>query len=266
MTKTRLRNLMVPLGLAVLAAVLVGAYIVSYRNSVNSGAGLVKVLVASRDIPAGTTGSAVASGGYMKGQTVPRRAVVPGSVVSGAPLTSLVATAPIQKGQQITLRQFGPITQAGIFAKFSGRQRAVAVSGDPTQLLAGTVSEGDRVDVVADVHYTSGGISRASSRVVLQNLLVLTAPDGGDQRKQRREDIGDARHDRPPGPDDELGVAEQPVVPRAAPDCASALERPEPRDAEVRPRPRSLGEPDRRRLPGEPQWVATGTRRSFASS
>ena len=95
MTKTRLRNLAVPIGLAVLAAVLVGAYIVSYRNSVNSGAGLVKVLVATRDIPAGTTGSAVASGGYLKGETVPRRVVVPGSVVSGAPLTSLVATAPI---------------------------------------------------------------------------------------------------------------------------------------------------------------------------
>ena len=179
LTKARLRHLAVPIGLAVLAAVLVGTYIVTYRNSVNSGAGLVKVLVATRDIPAGTTGSAVASGGYLKGQTVPRRAVVPGSVVSGAPLTSLVATAPIQKGQQITLRQFGPIAQAGVFAKFSGKQRAVAVSGDPTQLLAGTVSDGDRVDVVADVHYTSGGVSRASSRVILQNLLVLTAPDGG---------------------------------------------------------------------------------------
>jgi Flp pilus assembly protein CpaB len=179
LSMTRLRNLLVPVGLAVLAAVLVGAYIVTYRNSVNSGAGLVKVLVATRDIPAGTTGSAVASGGYLKGETIPRRAVVPGSVVSGAPLTQLVATAPIQKGEQVTLRQFGPITQAGVLAKFSGRERAVAVSGDPTQLLAGTVSEGDRVDVVADVHYTSGGISRASSRVILQNLLVLTAPDGG---------------------------------------------------------------------------------------
>ena len=111
MTKARLRHLAVPIGLAVLAAVLVGTYIVTYRNSVNSGAGLVKVLVATRDIPAGTTGSTVASGGYLKGETVPRRAVVPGSVVSGAPLTSLVATAPIQKGEQVTLRQFGPIAR-----------------------------------------------------------------------------------------------------------------------------------------------------------
>ena len=54
-----------------LAAVLVGIYIVSYRNNVNEGAGLVKVLVASRDIPAGTAGSSVACGGYLKTESVP---------------------------------------------------------------------------------------------------------------------------------------------------------------------------------------------------
>ena len=179
LTKTRVRNLLVPVALAVLAAVLVGAYIISYRNSVTNGAGLVKVLVAARDIPAGTAGSTVASGGYLKSESVPRRAVVPGSVVSGSPLTSLVATDPIHKGEQVTLRQFGPMTQAGIFAKFSGKERAVALAGEPTQLLAGTVSDGDRVDVVADVQYTARGISRASSRVILRDLLVLEAPDSG---------------------------------------------------------------------------------------
>jgi Flp pilus assembly protein CpaB len=174
-TKTRLRNLMLPVALAALAVVLIGIYIVSYRNSVTNGAGLVKVVVAARDIPAGTKGSAVASGGYLKTQTVPRRAVVPGSVVSGAPLTSLVSTNPIYKGEQITLRQFGPIAQAGVFAKFSGKQRAVALAGEPTQLLAGTLSDGDHVDVVATVDYSSRGVARSTSRVVLRNLLVLEA-------------------------------------------------------------------------------------------
>ena len=47
---------MLPLALAVLAVVLIGIYIVSYRNSVTHGAGMVKVLVAARDIPAGTEG------------------------------------------------------------------------------------------------------------------------------------------------------------------------------------------------------------------
>jgi hypothetical protein len=121
-TRSRLRNLLLPVALAVLAVALIGAYVVSYRNSVNEGAELVKVMVAAKDIPAGTSGSAVASGGYLKTETVPRRALVPGSVVSAAPLTSMVAKDPVYQGQQVTLRQFGPISQGGIFAKFSGKQ------------------------------------------------------------------------------------------------------------------------------------------------
>jgi pilus assembly protein CpaB len=184
-TKSRLRNLALPLGLAVLAAILVGFYVVSYRKSVTHGAGLVKVLVASRDIPAGTEGSSIAAGGYLKTQTVPRRAVVPGAVTSAGPLTSLVAGGEIYKGQQISLRQFAPESQGGIFAKFSGNQRVVVVPGDANQLLAGTLSEGDRVDVVATTKYSTppagsstGSLPRATSRVILRNLLVLKAPDG----------------------------------------------------------------------------------------
>jgi len=178
-TTSRLRNLALPLGLAVLAAVLVGIYVVSYRNSVTHGAGLVKVLVASRDIPAGTDGSSIAAGGYIVSQTVPRRSVVPGSVTSASPLTSLVVGTEIYKGQQITLRQFTPASQGGIFAKFSGTERVVVVPGDSNQLLAGTLSDGDRVDVVMTTKYHLGGLARATSRVILRNLLVLQAPDGG---------------------------------------------------------------------------------------
>ena len=77
-------------------------------------------------------------------------------MTSAAPLTSLVAADPIYKGEQITLRQFKPIAQGGIFAKFSGKQRAVAVMGEPQQLLAGTLTDGDRVDVVATTRYHVG--------------------------------------------------------------------------------------------------------------
>ncbi|HKC21157.1 MAG TPA: hypothetical protein VKB64_01480, partial [Gaiellaceae bacterium] len=65
MTKTRVRNLALPLGLAAAAAILIGIYVISYRNSVTHGAGLVKVMVATRDIPAGTDGSTIAGGGYL---------------------------------------------------------------------------------------------------------------------------------------------------------------------------------------------------------
>ena len=151
MTKSRLRNLALPLALAALATILIGIYVVSYRNSVTHGAGLVNVLVASRDIPAGTDGSTIAGGGYLRSQTVPRRAVVPGSITSAAPLTSKITASTIYRGQQVSLRQFVPESQGGIFAKFSGNERLFVVPGDPNQVLAGTLSDGDRVDVVATV-------------------------------------------------------------------------------------------------------------------
>jgi Flp pilus assembly protein CpaB len=175
--KSRLRSLILPVGLAVIALVLIGVYMVSYRNSVDNGAELVKVLVAARDIPAGTGGAAVASGDYLKTQTVPRRAVVPGSVVSEASLTSQIVADPIYEGEQIMLRQFAPKTQGGVFAKFTGKERAIAVLGEPHQLLAGTLTAGDHVDVVATARYSAGGPSRATTRVVLRDLLVLEAPD-----------------------------------------------------------------------------------------
>jgi Flp pilus assembly protein CpaB len=145
---------------------------------VTHGAGLVKVLVATRDIPAGTDGSTIAGGGYLTSQTVPRRAIVPGSITTAAPLTAKVTAGQIYEGQQVTLRQFVPVAQGGVFAKFSGTQRIVVISGDQYQMLAGTVSDGDRVDMVATVHYHVNDLLRATSRVVLRNLLVLKAPEG----------------------------------------------------------------------------------------
>jgi Flp pilus assembly protein CpaB len=176
-SKTRVRNLALPLGLAAAAAILIGIYVISYRNSVTHGAGLVKVMVATRDIPAGTDGSTIAGGGYLKSQTVPRRSVVPGSVTSAAPLTSKVTSGPIYQGEQITLRQFVPVAQGGIFASFSGNERVVVVPGDPNQMLAGTVQEGDHIDVVTVAKYHIGQLARATSRVALRNLLVLKAPE-----------------------------------------------------------------------------------------
>jgi Flp pilus assembly protein CpaB len=167
--------------LAAAASILIGIYVISYRNSVTHGAGLVKVMVATRDIPAGTDGSTIAGGGYLKSQTVPRRSVVPGSITSASPLTSKVTSAEIYQGEQITLRQFVPIAQGGIFAKFSGNERVVVVPGDPKQLMAGTVSDGDHVDVVATSRYTVNDLQRASARVVLRNLLVLKAAEDNGQ-------------------------------------------------------------------------------------
>ncbi|HZU20115.1 MAG TPA: Flp pilus assembly protein CpaB [Gaiellaceae bacterium] len=176
MTKYRLRNLTAAVALAVVGALLVGLYVVSYRRSVDRGAGMTQVLVAARDIPAGTAGTTVATGGYLKTAQVLRRNVVPGAIAQGADLGALIAAEPIYEGEQVTLRAFKPASEGGIFSQFSGTERAMVVPGDPNQLLAGTLATGDYVDVMANVHYRVAGNEDVAVRTILTHVLVLQAP------------------------------------------------------------------------------------------
>jgi Flp pilus assembly protein CpaB len=179
----RARSIALAVGLAGAAALLVGLYIKNYRNDVNAGADLVTVLVAQRDIPTGTEGTNIATGHYLKKVQVLRRSVVPGAIVETTAVRELVTGQEIFNGEQVTVRQFRPIQQQGILAKIAGNERAMAISGDADQVLAGELVDGDHVDVVANFRYTirlpgsDSDVRRAAARTILRNLLVLRAPD-----------------------------------------------------------------------------------------
>lgn len=179
----RVRNLTIAIVLAALAAALVSVYVANYRRDVQRGQGDVGVLVAAHDIPVGTPGSQVVAGHMLTTRVVPRQAVVPGAVSSPAQIAQLVVTQPLYAGDQVTSRRFGPVGEQGIQGQLTGTLRALQVPGDGNQLLAGTLKAGDRVDVVASIHYTdasaqagSSTTDRIASRIVLRNIDVLQAP------------------------------------------------------------------------------------------
>src|SRR5690348_16913304 len=180
LSRYRLRNTLVAAGLALVGVVLVLLYVTGYRKDVQSGTDLTQVFVAARDIPEGTTGSALAGGGYLKRESVLKRNVVAGAISSSDQIASLAVGGTIVAGEQVTVRQFRPVAQQGVLASISGNQRAMTVPGDANQLLSGIVNDGDHVDVVVDVGYgIRGGGSQNVARIVLRNLLVLRAPTGG---------------------------------------------------------------------------------------
>ncbi|HZQ88399.1 MAG TPA: Flp pilus assembly protein CpaB [Gaiellaceae bacterium] len=179
----RLRNGLLAGGLAVVGALLIFVYLSSYRKNVQNGAGLVKALVAARDIPAGTSGSSL--GSYLKTESVLRRNVVAGSITTPKQLSGLIASETILKGEQVSVKQFKPLAQQGVFGQISGTMRAFELPGAGNQLLSGLVHDGDHVDVLANIHYSVRApigagqtLGLVASRVVLRNLLVLAAPGG----------------------------------------------------------------------------------------
>ena len=184
----RVRNVVVAVVLAVLAALLTTFYVTNYKRTVQQGEANVPVVVATQDIPAGTSGADAFARGLFETREIPRRSVVPGAIAAPGDVEGKLATDLIYAGEQVTARRFRPVEEGGIRPLLTGNMRAVQVSGDADQTLAGTLREGDRIDLVASLKYAVKDIApddatvaadkdRIASRVVLRDLLVLTVPD-----------------------------------------------------------------------------------------
>ncbi len=184
----RVKNIGIAVALAALAAILTSVYVVNYKRHVQHGEGKVTVLVAAHDIPSGTSGADVIDQKLLKEQTVPRKAVVAGAISTPDQLSQTVAIQDVYEGEQVSTRRFAPPSEQGIRAQIKGTQRAYELPGNAEQLLAGTIQNGDHVDVVGtwgafEKPGQSSGNPLLVSRVVLRDLLVLRAPEGTESSK-----------------------------------------------------------------------------------
>jgi Flp pilus assembly protein CpaB len=190
MNTYRARNIVVAVLLAAVAAFLTLFYVTNYKRSVQHSQNHVTVLVATRDIPAGTSGADLGSQHLMKTAQVLRGSVVPGAISDPSEIEKLVATQPTYAGEQVSTRRFSTANNLGVRAQLKGALRAIDVPGAPSQLLAGTLKDGDHVDVVGNFAVDSGqGKTNHFDRVVLRDLLVLKAPqDPGGGGKVQSQD------------------------------------------------------------------------------
>jgi Flp pilus assembly protein CpaB len=189
----QLRNVVIAVVLGLLAAVLTTVYVTNYRKNVQHGQQDVGVLVASTNIPAGTSGAAIVSGHMLVRKTIPRTALVPGAISSPDQIARLVSTQDVMVGEQVTTSRFGGANELGVRAKLKGTLRALQIAADPNQILAGTLRAGDHVDVVGNmkVETSGGGNSLHYDRVVLRDLLVLRAPAPADIKQA---DLSSTQH------------------------------------------------------------------------
>jgi Flp pilus assembly protein CpaB len=171
----RLRNIIVAVALALVAALLTSFYVTNYQRDVRRNETNVTVFVAAKDIPIGTSGTEAVSRGMLERSEIVRRSVVPGAISAPDQLDQLVAVQPTFAGEQVTARRFATPQARGIRSQLTGTQRAIAVAGDQQQLLAGTLKAGDTVDVVAG--FSHGSVQY--TRIVLRDIPVLEAPGGG---------------------------------------------------------------------------------------
>lgn len=172
----RKKNILGAAALALVAFI----FMVVYSSKAHSGnhhaakkqVAHVSVLVARHDIPAGTPGNSLQHGAFIS-RHVPADGVAADAVTSPASLRGLVLTRKIVAGHPVSLKRFGPAEDSGVRVELRGRERAVQLDGDPSQVLDGTLRRGDHVDVLATWNEPESCGSCHVSRVIVRNALVL---------------------------------------------------------------------------------------------
>jgi len=99
---TRRGSLVVGAAAAVLAGIVLLAYLHSYRNSVSSSSAPASVLVARNLIPKGTPGNIIGSTDQFQVASVPKGQLQTGALTDPAALSGRVAVTDIYPGQQLT--------------------------------------------------------------------------------------------------------------------------------------------------------------------
>jgi Flp pilus assembly protein CpaB len=175
-TSARTRNLLLAGVLAVAAASLTALAL----SRAHSGTAVAaprptsSVLVATRDLPVGTSLAGALASGAVAPRQVDTQSIAPGALTTASAARADVVLQPIYRGEQVVGRRLGASGTGGLPSQLTGRLRVLQVAGDADQLLADTLHAGDHVDVVASVK--TGPSSTPYSEVVLRDLLVLQAP------------------------------------------------------------------------------------------
>ena len=195
-----IRNLVIAGGLAIVAIAAVLIYTSNVQNAAKEGQARVKVYVARVDVPAGTPTKDILARGDLIQKEVVQDDQLPGVLISTAGLDNTVLKQDLFTGQQVASAVFVPTSEAASTVAIRGTTRAVGVDVKTANGLVGTLSDGDHVDVYAQI----GSGNERIVRKVLTNVLRAQGPDrreGHHRRGKRRpRPLRTERSRRPEGP------------------------------------------------------------------
>jgi Flp pilus assembly protein CpaB len=169
-------NLIVTLGLAVFIVGAAATYLV-VRNSDSapaSSAGKSSVLVATKPIPAGTTGTAVFAQGMVKGKAIDPSAKPATAVTDASQLAGKTTTLGVAEGQVLTLDQFQDAqTRIGTL-KIPDGKTALALSMSNVPGVAGFAGAGDHINIYGVVKPGDDPKNpQGATHLITQNTEVL---------------------------------------------------------------------------------------------
>ncbi len=144
-----------------------------------------QLVVAEADIAPGTS----LDGRLLRVAAWPRDIIPPTAVSTLKELEGRVTQTAIAKGEPILISKLAPEgTAAGLGGLLSPNSLAVTVKTDEVSGVAGFINPGDRIDVMVEMQGT-GGNSEPFSKIILQNLKVLSKGQAWDQTADKKPQV-----------------------------------------------------------------------------
>ena len=191
---TRQGTVLVGLGAALLAGLVLLVYLSQYRESVSSKGEPIQILVAKSLIEKGTTGEQIGAKGLFETVDFPRDEVKTGAFTDPSSLSGTAAVKDIFPNQQLTAEDLTVAGAGGWGATLVDRQRAIAIPIDKAHGLSGTLLAGDKIDIYAGLNATSNNNNSVGAvmKLLMQNIVVLqaaTADTGGIGNNNTGSDV-----------------------------------------------------------------------------
>jgi Flp pilus assembly protein CpaB len=142
------RNLIISFVLALAAAGALFAYTSHVRKSAESTTNSVTVIVATHDVPVGTTVDDARSQGYLSYRSVRQSDVADGAITSFGAVAGQVITQNLYNGDELTVNRVGARSTQTPAYRVTGNFRAIRVPFNPNSGLLSDLSVNDRVDVM----------------------------------------------------------------------------------------------------------------------
>jgi pilus assembly protein CpaB len=183
-------NILVVLGIAffVLGAAIVALVVRDDDGGTAVGSQETQVLVARQNIPAGTTGEEIISGGMAESRRVKVDELAPGALTTAGALSGQTMSSEVAEGQQLTTAFLRPPPIRTSAIAIPDGMQAVALQLDFVPGVAGYVGQGDRVNLYSVVQ---NGPEGPMTKLVVSDVEVLDvsaeiAPRAAANRDEER--------------------------------------------------------------------------------
>lgn len=176
---TRRGSLFVGAAAAVVAGIVLLAYLHNYRNSVNSNAVPASVLVAKNLIQKGTPGNVVGETSQFQVASLPKAQLQLGAISDPAALRDRIAAVDIYPGQQLTASDFVYAVPGALTTSITKNERVISVTIDAAHAVNGQLATGDHIDIFAGLNQKGIGGNKPIIKLVMQDIQVLRPPIGG---------------------------------------------------------------------------------------